>query len=185
MNHVVDVEKSSRSSGSINKDKKYKLNKNKYKFSPERQSCSNNNISLVLAQQKVVVANITIPLNSKNKFNNERKNTTTTTMKKEKSHSVQCLTDDNIESNLSKIPNTVNQYDQNQDNNTSPPLINVANTERIKLYNNIKDVGIETIPAKGKKSALVLNSERDKDKVHNIYISIALGTVNQHQRSNV
>ena len=108
MIHVVDVEKSSGSSESINKDKTYKLNKNKHKFSPERKSCYTNDISPLLAQQKVVVANINIPLNSQNKFNNERKNITTTIMRKEKSNSVQCQTDDNIESELSKIPNTVN-----------------------------------------------------------------------------
>ena len=92
-------------------------------------------------------------------------------MRKEKYNSVQRQTDDNIKSKLSKIPNTVNQYNQKQDNNKSPPLITVANTKRIKSYNNIRDVKIETIPANGKKSTLVLKSKLDKDKVNNRYIN--------------
>ena len=72
---------------------------------------------------------------------------------------------------MSKIPNTVNQYNQKQDNNKSPPLITVANTKRIKSYNNIRDVKIETIPANSKKSTLVLKSKLDKDKVNNRYIN--------------
>ena len=50
-------------------------------------------------------------------------------------------------------------------------MITVANTKRIKSYNNIRDVKIETIPANGKKSTLVLKSERDKDNVNNRYIN--------------
>ena len=50
-------------------------------------------------------------------------------------------------------------------------MITVANTKRIKSYNNIRDVKIEKIPANGKKSTLVLKSERDKDNVNNRYIN--------------
>ena len=111
LNHVVDVEKSCCSSGSINKNKRYKLNNNKYQFSPKRKRGYTTVISPLLAQQKIVVVNIDIPLNIHNKFNNERKNITTTIMIKVKSNSVQCQTDDDIESKLSKIPNTKNQCD--------------------------------------------------------------------------
>ena len=44
-------------------------------------------------------------------------------------------------------------------------------TKRIKSYNNIRDVKIETIPANGKQSTLVLKSKLDKDKVNNKYIN--------------
>ena len=78
------------------KIKKCRLNKNKYQFSPKRKSCYTNDISPLISQQTIVAANLDIPLNIHNQFNNERNNNNTTIMREY--NSVHCQTDDNTES---------------------------------------------------------------------------------------
>ena len=88
LNHTVDVEQSRSSSGSINKDKKYKLNKKKYKFSRERKSCYTNDVSPLISQQTIDAANLDRTVNIHNQFNNERNNKNTTIMREY--NSVRC-----------------------------------------------------------------------------------------------
>ena len=88
LTHVVAIEQSRSSSGSINKDKKYKLNKKKYKFSRERKSCYTNDVSPLISQQTIDVANLDRTVNIHNQFNNERNNKNTTIMREY--NSVRC-----------------------------------------------------------------------------------------------
>ena len=95
MTCAVAVEQSRSSSGNININKKYKLNKHKYQFSPERKSCYTNDIYPLISQRTIVAANLEIPHHIYNQLNNERINNNTKIMRE--SNSGQCQTDDDTE----------------------------------------------------------------------------------------
>ena len=83
MNQTVDVEQSRSSSGSIDKDENYKINKNigKYQFSQKRKICHVNDLTPLIAQQTIIVANIVLPTNihnPTNQFDHDRNSNNTT-----------------------------------------------------------------------------------------------------------